>query len=141
MASYEHVLYEVHEHVAIITNNNPERLNALSGGLRRDIDAAMMEAAHDPEVRAIVWTGAGRAFSAGANMGGGGEGVGAPDPNRRGLLGNYLSAEEYREWGLRWQVSIPQPIIGAINGYAWVAALSMPCTATCRSLLTGSSGA
>ncbi len=118
MAEYENVLYEVREHVAIITNNNPERLNALSVGLKRDIEAAMMEAAHDPEVRAIIWTGAGRAFSAGANMGGRGDEGARPGPQERGLLGAYLATEEYREWGLRWQVSVPQPIIGAINGYA-----------------------
>ena len=119
MAEYENVLYEKREHVAIITNNNPERLNALSVGLRRDIDDAMMEAAHDTDVRAIIWTGAGRAFSAGANMGGrGDEGRGTNDPSLQGLVGNVLRAEEYREWGLRWQVAVPQPIIGAINGYA-----------------------
>ena len=119
MAEYQNVLYEKREHVAIITNNNPERLNALSVGLRKDIDDAMMEAAHDTDVRAIIWTGAGRAFSAGANMGGrGDEGRGTNDPSLQGLVGNVLRAEEYREWGLRWQVAVPQPIIGAINGYA-----------------------
>ena len=119
MADYKNVIYEKREHVAIITNNNPERLNALSVGLKEDIEAAMMEAAHDPDVRAIIWTGAGRAFSAGANMGGrGDEGRGRSEPSEQGLMGNVLSAEEFREWGLRWQVSVPQPIIGAINGYA-----------------------
>ena len=119
MAEYQNVLYEKREHVAIITNNNPERLNALSVGLRKDIDDAMMEAAHDTDVRAIIWTGAGRAFSAGANMGGrGDEGRGTNDPSLQGLVGNVLRAEEYREWGLRWQVAVPPPIIGAINGYA-----------------------
>lgn len=118
MPEYENVLYEVREHVAIITNNNPERLNALSVGLKRDIEAAMMQAAQDPEVRAIVWTGAGRAFSAGANLGGRGDEGRRTEESARGLLDAYRSTEEYREWGLRWQVSVPQPIIGAINGYA-----------------------
>ena len=82
MAEYKNVIYEKREHVAIITNNNPERLNALSEGLRKDIDDAMMEAANDTDVRAIIWTGAGRAFSAGATMGGrGDEGQGASDPS------------------------------------------------------------
>ena len=39
------------------------------------------------------------------------------DPSEQGLMGNYLAAEEYREWGLRWQAVVTQPIIGAINGY------------------------
>ena len=119
MAEYKNVIYEKREHIAIITNNNPERLNALSVGLKEDIEAAMMEAAHDSDVRAIIWTGAGRGFSAGANMGGrGDEGRRRSEPSEQGLVGNFVSAEEYREWGLRWQVSVPQPIIGAINGYA-----------------------
>ena len=42
MAEYKNVIYEKKEHVAIITNNNHERLNALSLGLRKDIDDAMM---------------------------------------------------------------------------------------------------
>ena len=94
MAEYKNVIYEKREHVAIITNNNPERLNALSVGLRKDIDDAMMEAANDTDVRAIIWTGAGRAFSAGANMGGrGDEGTGTPDPSLQGLVGNVIAAE------------------------------------------------
>ena len=111
MAEYKNVIYEKREHVAIITNNNPERLNALSVGLRKDIDDAMMEAANDTDVRAIIWTGAGRAFSAGANMGGrGDEGAGTPDPSLQGLVGNVIAAENYREWGLKWQVAITKPI-------------------------------
>lgn len=118
MPQYENVKYEVREYVATITNNNPERLNALSLGLKADIEAAMMEASRDPEVRAIIWTGAGRAFSAGANMGGrGDEERAASQPRAHGLLGNYLAAEEFREWGLRWQTAVSKPIIGAINGY------------------------
>jgi enoyl-CoA hydratase/carnithine racemase len=117
MATYENVLYEVREHVAIITNNNPERLNAMSVGLKRDIEAAMMEAAHDPEVRAIIWTGSGRAWSAGANMAGEGPGEAPAQPQSR-LLNWVNNTEEFREWGLRWQIEVPQPIIGAVNGYA-----------------------
>ena len=41
MPEFQNVLYEVREHVAIITNNNPDRLNALSVGLKRDIEAAI----------------------------------------------------------------------------------------------------
>ena len=117
MPEYDNVLYEKREYVAIITLNNPERLNSLSAGLKQDIEAAMMHAAGDRDVRAIVWTGAGRAFSAGANMGGRGDEGFQRDPSEQGLMGNYLAAEEYREWGLRWQAVVTQPIIGAINGY------------------------
>ena len=51
-------------------------MNALSQGLRNEIDAALEEARQDPDIRAVVITGAGRAFSAGADIGGGGGGTG-----------------------------------------------------------------
>lgn len=114
MGNYENVLYEVREHVAIITHNNPERLNALSVGLRRDIDAAMMEAAQDENARAIVWTANGRAWSAGANM----AGEGRRDGNSNILMSWVDNSEEYHEWGKRWQIKIHKPIVAAVNGYA-----------------------
>ncbi len=115
MGNYENVLYEVREKVAIITHNNPDSLNALSMGLKRDIDAAMMEAARDTEVRAIIWTANGRAWSAGANMAGEG---GSRGPNSSALMSWVDSTEEYYEWGKRWQIRIHKPIVAAVNGYA-----------------------
>ena len=74
MTAYENLLYEKQRNGLLITLNRPEALNALSQGLRNEIDAALEEARQDPDIRAVVITGAGRAFSAGADIGGGGGG-------------------------------------------------------------------
>ena len=76
--AYDHILTEKEDGVAIITLNRPEAMNSLNEGIRREIHAALDEAAADPEIRAIVLTGAGRAFSAGADMSGGVGGGGRP---------------------------------------------------------------
>ena len=74
MTAYENLLYEKQRNGLLITLNRPEAMNALSQGLRNEIDAALEEARQDPDIRAVVITGAGRAFSAGADIGGGGGG-------------------------------------------------------------------
>ena len=62
------LLVEVKGRTAIITFNRPERLNAFTSHMTRAYSAALAEAEHDPLVRVIVVTGAGRAFSAGADF-------------------------------------------------------------------------
>ena len=54
--------------VAIITLNRPDALNALSRALRKEIVATFTELGEDPEIRAAVLTGAGRAFTAGVDL-------------------------------------------------------------------------
>ena len=63
----ENVLYELDDNVALITLNRPDALNALSLGLTRDLNAAISKAIED-SCRAIVLTGAGRAFCAGGDL-------------------------------------------------------------------------
>jgi enoyl-CoA hydratase/carnithine racemase len=62
------VLYEAAEGVATITLNRPDRLNAWTGGMAAGLRAALERAEADADVRAIVLTGAGRGFCAGADM-------------------------------------------------------------------------
>lgn len=66
--AYEHILYSVDDRVARITLNRPDRMNAWTATMEREVRAAMEAAAADAEVRAIVLTGEGRAFCAGADM-------------------------------------------------------------------------
>ena len=124
---YEFVLYEKQRNGVLITLNRPERLNAFSEGLRRDLHAAFTEAEEDPEIRAIVLTGAGRAFSAGADMSGGGDDAGAGMVWPYGVQEGTSVAETIDERrtrdrrGIRrlehmWNLSTP--VIGAINGWA-----------------------
>src|SRR6266487_1317302 len=62
------ILYEVSGHVATITLNRPEKLNAWTRVMEKEIRQAVDDAAADDTVRVIVLTGAGRGFCAGADM-------------------------------------------------------------------------
>jgi enoyl-CoA hydratase/carnithine racemase len=62
---YENILYAVDDRVATITLNRPERMNALSPPLLKELHAAFDKADADRKVKAIIMTGAGAAFSAG----------------------------------------------------------------------------
>jgi enoyl-CoA hydratase/carnithine racemase len=65
---YQHILYGVEHRIATITLNRPERLNAWTAIMEREVRQAMEAAAADEGVRVIVLTGAGRGFCAGADM-------------------------------------------------------------------------
>ena len=62
------VLYERDGHVATITYNRPEALNAINADLRNDLNAAWVQFRDDEEAWVGIVTGAGRAFSAGADL-------------------------------------------------------------------------
>jgi enoyl-CoA hydratase/carnithine racemase len=66
--SYKCLLYDVKDHIATLTLNRPERLNALGDTLREDFFDAIKKAAADPEIRVIVITGAGRGFCSGGDV-------------------------------------------------------------------------
>jgi enoyl-CoA hydratase len=77
---YETVSYEKDGHIAHITLNRPKKLNAVSPELVRDWEAAMFEAEEDDDIKVIIFKGAGRAFSAGADLSGVGYVYGMKDP-------------------------------------------------------------
>ena len=66
--SYEQILFEVDDPVAIITLNRPEALNAWTQTMANEVRDAVGTAEHDPTVVGIVLTGAGKGFCAGADM-------------------------------------------------------------------------
>ena len=71
--NFETILYDVQDGILTITLNRPERLNAFNNAMRDEVIAALDAADADDEVKAIIFTGAGRAFCAGADLGGGGD--------------------------------------------------------------------
>jgi enoyl-CoA hydratase len=77
---YEFILYEKEKQVAFLTLNRPDRLNAIGPEIYRDWTAALDEAEKDDDVKVIVFKGAGRAFSAGADLTGVGFVYGMKEP-------------------------------------------------------------
>ena len=67
--AYETVLYDVADRICTITLNRPEKLNAWTRQMHFDLKDAMQKAGADPDVRAIILTGAGRGFCAGRRHG------------------------------------------------------------------------
>jgi 2-(1,2-epoxy-1,2-dihydrophenyl)acetyl-CoA isomerase len=65
---FETLLFERREHVAHVTLNRPDKLNALNMRLTDDLRAAAVAIDADPEIRAVLLTGAGRGFCAGADL-------------------------------------------------------------------------
>ena len=122
MPSYNTVLYEKQRKGVLITLNRPETLNAISRELEHELSEALTEAEADPEVRAIVLTGTGRAFSSGYDIGGGRAETVWP----YGLPEGTSVAEVLDDWRMRsrgetgkllqiWELT--KPVIAAVNGW------------------------
>ncbi|WP_049565388.1 crotonase/enoyl-CoA hydratase family protein [Nonomuraea sp. SBT364] len=113
--AFSEIEYEVTDRIATVTLNRPERLNAFTLTMRGELIEAFDLADADDEVRAVVVTGAGRAFCAGADLGSGGGTFG------RSGEGQELVDGHPRDGGgtvaLRIARSL-KPVIAAINGAA-----------------------
>ena len=110
--SYETLLYEVSEHVATITFNRPEKMNTWNAQVASELSEAMLKANTDDEVRAIVLTGAGRAFCAGADLERGGDTFANRDES------GGRQSDEGRNTRNVYPNEIDKPVIAAINGAA-----------------------
>ena len=110
--------------VLLLTLNRPEQMNTMGGTLVEDFSDAIRKASVDPAVRVVVVTGAGRAFCAGADLGGGNEAGHAP-PDQSTTVA--LMEDLHRRWaGAAW--SCPKPTIGLVNGAAAGAGMGLALT-------------
>lgn len=107
------LLYEKHGHIARITLNRPERLNAISVEMLELLTKALEDADRDREVRAIVLTGAGRGFCSGLDLKDTMEGKGIS-----GALGGGVSHMGTRHLPTTVLFEIDTPVVCAINGAA-----------------------
>lgn len=113
--AYEEIIYEVSEQIATITLSRPDKLNSFTNRMLKEIIAAFDESDADDNVRAVIVTGSGRAFCAGADLSGGGETFakgGSDVKAKTGVMrdgGGLVSLRIFES---------KKPVIGAINGAA-----------------------
>lgn len=114
------ITYEVDGPVATVTLNRPDRLNAFTVRMQREFVAALDEVDADDRVRALIVTGAGRGFCAGADLGGGGDTFNADAQQGDGgaIAGGSPEMEHRDEGGLLTLriFECTKPVIAAING-------------------------
>ena len=108
MSDYETVLIERHGCVAVVSLNRPDRAQQFRRGLRRDLLLAVREVNDDDSVRVVILTGAGRAFSAGADL------AEMPEDKSNFRVEDQLNGE-YKP-ALMEIHEAPKPWISAING-------------------------
>lgn len=106
--AFECIIYEKQEHIALIKLNRPQVLNAMNKILWLELREALHQTWIDPDIKVLIITGEGRAFSTGADL---------KESKER-------TPEEYRDYLLHLQeisrelIRFPKPVIAAINGYA-----------------------
>jgi enoyl-CoA hydratase/carnithine racemase len=125
MTSFEQILYDVSDGVATVTLNRPDKLNAWTRQMEKEVQAAMAGAEADEKVRVIILTGAGRGFCAGADLQDLGKVAGAAaggdlerllkdrfvGPQRADALPDFQKTYTYFP-------AVGKPVLGAINGSA-----------------------
>jgi enoyl-CoA hydratase len=115
------ILRTSHERVTVLSLNRPERLNAVSEKLYHTLYTALTELDDDPDVRAVVITGSGRAFCAGADL-------------KAHHQGTRTSLDRAEYVHLAQQVcrqiqTMSTPVVAAVNGYALGAGAEMAASA------------
>jgi len=112
----EQIQIDIKDSIATLTLNRPEKLNAMTGQMGQELDAAYYELDNNDDVRVIIVTGAGRAFCAGADLSSGGGRTFDTEGRENFRIGG---GPRVRPWNVR------KPIIAAINGPAVGAGASL----------------
>ena len=133
---YQSIVYDIKDHILTITLNRPDQMNAFTVEMANELVDAFTRASADDEVRAIVVTGAGKAFCAGMDLSTGGNVFGLDESQEPTLedmhsrLNDPTIFEGVRDTGGRVSLAIydcDKPVIAAING----AAVGIGATMTC----------
>lgn len=113
----EALLFDVDQGVATVTLNRPERMNAWNDGMAAELREALVTCDEDDAIRAVVLTGAGRAFCAGADLAGGADTFrDSGAPGRAEALRELARRHGGYAGPFPWQIR--KPVFAAINGHA-----------------------
>ena len=108
--SYENILFEIHNGIARLTLNRPDKLNSFNVAMHLEVRDALEKTREDSKARVLIVTGAGRGFCAGQDLG------------DRAVSGNGVdlgeSIEKYYAPLVRSLRALPMPVIAAVNGVA-----------------------
>jgi len=123
--SYQEILYHADSRIATITLNRPDKLNAWTAVMEKEVRQAMYEAESDEAVRVIILTGAGRGFCAGADMsllsGIAQQGLAQTDGHALRNSANGAERANVRpDFQMKYTYfpSLRKPVIAAVNGHA-----------------------
>lgn len=122
MDEFENIIYQVENGRARITLNRPEKLNALSVGLQRELNQALREADNDTEVHCVILRGSGRAFSAGYDLTArpqppNSDGAQGPTYRGRTSLADDIWQMEQSQILRMTIFDLHKPVIAQIHGY------------------------
>jgi enoyl-CoA hydratase/carnithine racemase len=121
MPEFKTILYAVEDDIAVITLNRPDRMNAFTDVMARELIAAFDETDGNDAVRAVIVTGAGKAFCAGADLGLGGDTFNYEKRRAGQTAGGGFDPDPERDGGGQVGLRITQslkPVIAAMNGAA-----------------------
>jgi enoyl-CoA hydratase/carnithine racemase len=118
-AGYSQITCEIDRSIMVITLNRPDKLNAYTGAMGSEIEDAFRRADADDDVRAIIVTGSGRAFCAGADVSGGAASFDTSGQHGAGVFGNRAGDSPRSGSGFVDAIfRCRKPSIAAINGPA-----------------------
>jgi 2-(1,2-epoxy-1,2-dihydrophenyl)acetyl-CoA isomerase len=128
--SYRDILFETPEPaIALITLNRPDKLNAYTGAMCRDLIAALDHYVEDDRLRCLIITGAGRGFCSGGDISG-------KDPDKRDYKKKQLGFGHEMRVGMHRVVTalhrIDKPVVAMINGVAVAGGLTLACACDFR---------
>lgn len=121
---YRSIVYLAEGPVATITLNRPDALNAITPEMEAELHAALDQADADPAVRAVILTGAGKAFSAGYDLGSPERRAAGDNPHDpagqsiAGYIGYWQRSDAGNVEKLMHLWRLSKPVIGAVNGWA-----------------------
>ena len=109
MYEFEDITVEVWEHIAVVTLNRPQVLNAMRMQTKEELESAVEQLDADPDVYGVILTGAGKAFAAGSD-------IHEISVDREGIETKQMSQKAHVLMNKIEQMG--KPVIAAINGYA-----------------------